>query len=413
MGIISSIKSRLSGATKSASPKADKRDLTGKKIRTKEYQDYAKGVDTDIRSGKYGTPKISSTVATRTPQQIEIDAESQRLYNEGKISLTEAAERHNQALNLENTSIPPSSPAGSTSAAAGQKKGFLLDQLSTATSIAGGVVGSLGGPLGTIAGAGLGGALGESVENLATGQPLGKGVLKTGAIDAALGGAGLGVAKIISKLAGRGVQLAATEGLSVRAVAKAASGIRVSKAVEASLNALKQSNVNTWSAKKVISHVAKITANKKYSLIVQGVVANTVLNGFLDEETIQTLDFEITKQIDEGYTEQALELIEMKEEIEDLDLWQALGWLIPGSGAVKYLTASAKKTAAQKKRIEKGLEETQTQKEQVSQFQETGELSPELEPKWRDNPEKPGKVLPNEDNPDWVKKDGKLIWTGE
>jgi len=102
-----------------------------------------------------------------------------------------------------------------------QEKGFLLENVSTATGIAGGVAGSLLGPAGTVAGAGLGAGLGESVENIAMGDPLGKNVLKTAAIDAALTLTGLGVVKLIKY----GARLLLPGGeLMVPAVTKMAAG---------------------------------------------------------------------------------------------------------------------------------------------------------------------------------------------
>ena len=86
-----------------------------------------------------------------------------------------------------------------------KKKGFLLDQISTAGGILGGIGGSFIAPIaGTAGGAAAGSALGETLENALMGESLGKNVAK----EAALGGifsAGplrLG-SKVISKVAPR------------------------------------------------------------------------------------------------------------------------------------------------------------------------------------------------------------------
>lgn len=66
-----------------------------------------------------------------------------------------------------------------------KKKGFLVDQISTAGGILGGIGGSfLGGPVGTVGGAAAGSALGETLENALTGNRLLDNVGK----EAALGG---------------------------------------------------------------------------------------------------------------------------------------------------------------------------------------------------------------------------------
>ena len=93
-----------------------------------------------------------------------------------------------------------------------EEKGFLVSNISTATGVAGGVVGSVLGPAGTIVGAGLGAGLGEMLENVITGDDLMKNVLKTATIDAALTGAGLGVARAIGwKLTGTAAKAAQKE----------------------------------------------------------------------------------------------------------------------------------------------------------------------------------------------------------
>lgn len=110
-----------------------------------------------------------------------------------------------------------------------EEKGFFTRNISTVAGIAGGVVGSLGGPAGTVAGAGLGAALGESVENVITGDPLSKNVLRTGLTDAVLSGLLLGAGKLVKFLFTRGAKVAASKGLSIPAVSEIASGKIISR----------------------------------------------------------------------------------------------------------------------------------------------------------------------------------------
>lgn len=68
------------------------------------------------------------------------------------------------------------------------QKNFLVDQISTATGIAGGILGSFASPIvGTGLGAGAGSALGEAIENAITGKPLGDNLVKEAAIGGVLG----------------------------------------------------------------------------------------------------------------------------------------------------------------------------------------------------------------------------------
>ena len=256
------------------------------------------------------------------------------------------------------------------------EKGFLTEQISTATGIAGGVVGSVLGPAGTIAGVGIGAALGEMLENVITGENLTNDVLKTATIDAALTATGISLFRTIkglAKTAKTGQELITTGGLSNSSVSRAASGLF--KKVDVLGTPIKtriattgkkfttqvRIPINTVYANKVIRFISKLSATKKYGKLLVGMGGNLALNGFLDEEIIQNLDFEISKLEKAGETEAALTMIEVKEDIEDLDFWQAIAWLVPGSGAVKFMRNSAIKTSSQRRRLEKSLEEGKTQ----------------------------------------------------
>lgn len=100
-----------------------------------------------------------------------------------------------------------------------KKKNFLLDQISTAGGILGGIGGSFVSPLvGTAAGAGFGSAAGESLENLLTGDSLGKNVAREGALGAVFG---VGPIRGAKALAGAG-KAALTGGRIAEGAAQAA-----------------------------------------------------------------------------------------------------------------------------------------------------------------------------------------------
>lgn len=372
----------------------------------------------DASYAQTGQPSKYSSSSRPEAPKAPGDRARQELYNRGGITLSEMASQRQQELYGRPTAAEPEK----------KDKGFLLDSLSTVTGIAGGVVGSTLGPAGTIAGAGVGAALGEMVENIAMGEPLVTNVPQTMAIDAALVGAGIGLLRVlkpVSKIAFSGKSLIATKGLTNPAVAKSASGLfaKTTKlgtpiswregVAGSKLVTKTKIPINTVYSNKVIQLISQATAGKKFKLLLTGLIGNTVMNGFLDEESLQNLSFETEKLFNAGNEEAAFELLDMQDEIYDLDVWQAIGWLIPGTGPYKYIKTGGVKASMQRRRFEKKLQEKTETASQKEDFLATGELSPELEPKWRDNPDKPGKVLPNEDNPNWVKKGGKLVWVGE
>lgn len=83
-----------------------------------------------------------------------------------------------------------------------KKKNFLVDQISTATGIAGGLLGARGGMAGAGFGSGIGSGLGEAIENALTGESLGKNVLKEAAIGGVMGAGPIKLLKGGAALAG-------------------------------------------------------------------------------------------------------------------------------------------------------------------------------------------------------------------
>jgi hypothetical protein len=93
-----------------------------------------------------------------------------------------------------------------------KKKNFFVDQISTATGIAGGLLGARGGMAGAGIGSGLGSGLGEAIENALTGESLSKNVLKEAAIGGVMGAGPL-------KLLKGGAALAGGKGMAGAAIA--------------------------------------------------------------------------------------------------------------------------------------------------------------------------------------------------
>lgn len=111
----------------------------------------------------------------------------------------DALEQNYQASQRAATATPPK-----------KKKNFWLDQISTGTGILGGIAGSLVAPIaGTAGGAALGSGLGEAIENLITGDSIGKNVVKETALGGVFGAGPIKLLKGGAALAtGKGVQAA-------------------------------------------------------------------------------------------------------------------------------------------------------------------------------------------------------------
>ena len=114
--------------------------------------------------------------------------------------------------------------------------------------------------------------------------------------------------------------------------------------------------MTTKLAKSVVSLATKIVPKKKYQKAIAGIIGNVMLNGFLEEEADQSLSFAIDKSISNENFAQAKEMIAFREELLDLNMWNALRLILPLEGVYKYVQASRFKLEQQKRDFDKSKE---------------------------------------------------------
>lgn len=170
---------------------------------------------------------------------------------------------------------------------------------------------------------------------------------------------------IMGQLETRAVELVSSRGVFADRVIRFARGLFTRPTATGTtvagqgirINKINKINLNTASAKRVMSFMLKTLKNKRYQKATAGFIGNAIFNGFLEEEADQGLSIAIRDAQDKLKDPVlAQELIEFRTELLDLKTWERLRLFLPGEGVIKYVQASNKSLEVQKRKNEKLLE---------------------------------------------------------